>query len=327
MAADRRALVALLALAAIGCTHLPWHPYRGWQVLAGEHVVLYTDTLKEHELAYQYLVDSYEVLQRTFFRNTPAPPMHVFYVSPGNDTPLRTSINTKKFGATFARLPGVTVAGGRHLMTVGRYPDVFAYTHLVTHHFVETTMPGAPPWLHEGLALYLSAFRSHPQRADVLCFGLLEPTWLQTRTTINLRRLLDTSWDDFHQTSGPWLAPTAWGMIDYLLHGEGGQLRQGFRPLLIAFAGGLSGQRALRAAFPDRSLADLDAGLADHVRSWRPPGAICPLPVSVARLPAGVHLQSLPQPQEAPETDVRSVFEALERLPHPRGYADFYPAK
>ena len=132
--------------------------------------------------------------------------MHAFYVSPGNDTPLRTSINTKQFGATFAHLPGVKLARGRHLMTVGRYPDVFAYTHLVAHHFVESTMPGAPPWLHEGLALYVSAFRSHPRQGDVLCFGLIEPTWLQAtdhhRPPAAARHRLGR----FHDRSGPWLS-------------------------------------------------------------------------------------------------------------------------
>jgi hypothetical protein len=327
MVRDARSLTVLLALVATGCTHLPWHPYRGWRVLAGEHVVLYTDTLKEHELAYEYLVDSFQVLQRTFFHGMTVPPLHAFYVSPGNDTPLRTSINTKQFGATFAHLPGVKLAGGRHLMTVGRYPDVFAYTHLVAHHFIESTMPGAPPWLHEGLALYISAFRSHPRQGDVLCFGLIEPTWLQGRTTIDLQQMLDTGWDDFHDRRGPWVSPTAWGMIDYLLFGEGGQLRHAFRPMLIAFAGGLSGEQALRKALPERSLDELSAGLAAHVRSWRPPGAPCPLPIRLARLRPGVYVKSMPEPQDAPEAEVRALFEALERLPHSRGYADFYPAR
>jgi hypothetical protein len=308
----------------VGCTHLPWHPYRGWRVFAGDHVVLYADTLSEHQLTYQYLHDSFDLMQRTFFHQMPVPALTAIYIPPNEDTPLRTDAGTKKFGATFDQLPGALIADGRHLMTVGRYAHISPYAHLVAHHFVHSTMPTAPVWLHEGLAVYLSVFQSHPTRRDVMCFGLAPPQRMNRHVTMDLRQLLATPWGDYNHHSAPWVAPTAWALIDYLLHGEGGKRRTGFRSLLLAFAGGLSGEQALRTAYPDLSLDDLDTALRAHMRSLRQPGDQCPLAVPLGRAPAGVHVVGLPPPEAADERQVRSVFEALERVPSPAGYADFY---
>ena len=311
-----------LTLAASGCTHLPWNPYRGWRAWSGHNVLLYTDTLYEHELALEYLDASFMLLQHTFFRQFPVPPMQAIYLQPGNDTPLRTETGVKKFGAVLAGVPP-ELAGNQHLlMTVGRLDHIRPYAHLVTHHFIESAIPGAPLWFHEGFAIYASVFQSHERRPDVICFGLLQPAsrWSITEKVDEVMR---TTWAEYNESAAPWFQDTAWGLVDYLLHGEGGSLRPGFRPLMEAFRRGLRGKDALQAAYPQLPLDQLDDRLRDHVRTLRQPSDLCPLAVALDRpvLAGGARTRT-----DIPEAQMRKMFQVLEHLPHPRGYADFFPA-
>src|SRR5688500_20313393 len=72
----RGVLLSMLALGIVGsgCTHAPWHPFRGWRTWRRGSVVLYTDTLYEQQQALEWLVGSTEILQATFFRHVNVTP-------------------------------------------------------------------------------------------------------------------------------------------------------------------------------------------------------------------------------------------------------------
>jgi hypothetical protein len=73
-------LALVVACAAIGCAHAPWHPYRGWVAWQRRDVVLYTDTAIEHRSALDWLVDVSDVYRRTFFRDLPVATLHAIYL-------------------------------------------------------------------------------------------------------------------------------------------------------------------------------------------------------------------------------------------------------
>jgi hypothetical protein len=311
--------VGLLVLSVGGCTHAPWNPYRGWRAWRSGDVVLYTDTLFEQRQALGWIVDTSRILERTFFRHLNPRPLRVLYIQPGNTSPFVQADGAKKDGVVVARLPGS--GGGRGLVTVGRWDWPWSYAHLVAHHFIEATVPGAPLWFHEGFAHYLSVFSVREETPGVVCFGFLDPgaSW---QVTVSLPELLAASWADYNRASAPWLAPSAWGLIDFLFHGDGGRWRSRQRPLMDALAAGRTSEEALLEAFSGLTLKELDLRVREHVRTRKPRGT-CPLPV---RLQPGAPEDTEVSKSAVDEAEIRGFFQGLEALPDRKGYADFFPA-
>jgi len=52
------------------------------------------------------------------------------------------------------------------------------------------------------------------------------------------------SWTDYNRGSAPWIGPTAWGLIDFLFHGDEGRWRGNQRALLDALAQGKGSEQA-----------------------------------------------------------------------------------
>jgi hypothetical protein len=316
----RRSVALLLGLVSLACAHAPWHPYRGWTAYHRDDLTLYTDTAIEYRSALDWMAGISEVYRRTFFRELPVAPMHVLYLQEDAPSPLTTSGGTYRYGSTLLGLPRAT-DGGRGLVVVGRFPWEWNYAHFVAHHFIDRAMPGAPLWFQEGFAEYLTFFRSSPSASNVVCFGLIQPG-REKMVVVPVKDLLAVTWKDYNETSAPWIAPSALALIDYLLHGEGGRWRPRFRGLLQALAARQPTETAFETAYPGLPLASLDARLRDHVQTVRPPNELCPLPVVV-----GPRVDPVTPPSEAPvsEEGIRGLFEAIERLPVRRGFADFIP--
>jgi hypothetical protein len=313
-------LLLLLALAAGACAHAPWHPYRGWRAWRGEKVVLYTGGLQGHELALQYLDGSFDLFQRSFFRDVKVPPIEAFYLDPDDGSPFVSADGNYRFGVAFTTLPRAGVPGANGLLLVGRWPRPLPYAHVLAHHFIEAAVPRAPLWFHEGFAQYLSVFTAPQDRPGTVCFGHAQPASAWT-VTVTLEQLFAVGWKQYNEDAAPWIDPSAWGLIDYLLHGEQGRWRAGFRPLMQALARGLTSEQAFAAAYPELPLDLLDQQWRQHVRTRRPQD-LCPFAVRLD--PRSTPLVT-PSERPVAENDIRAVFEELEAIPVRRGHADFYP--
>ena len=316
----RAGLLVGLALGIAGCTHLPWRPYSGWQAWRSDNLVLYSDTLFEQQQAFDWLVSSAEILQRTFFNHVRVPPAEVVYLHPGNSSHFTSADGEVKFGVVVARLPLQAPAPARGLVLVGRWSYPWPYAHLLAHHYIETAVPRAPLWFHEGFAQYLGTFTVLPERPGVVCFGHVE-SGVQWQVTVSLKELLAASWADYNRSSAPWIAPSAWGLIDFLFHGDEGRWRSRHHALMRALAEGRNGEQALLGAFPELTLAELDARVREHVRT-RKPRSLCPLPVRVGAAGTAA-AATIKGPVE--EKQIRAYFEALDQLPEKKGYSDFIP--
>jgi hypothetical protein len=309
-------LLVLAFLSLAGCTHAPWRPYAGWQSWRSHNVVMYADTLYEQQEAFDWLVSSAEILQRTFFTHVRVPAAEVLYVHPGNDSRFINADGQIKFGLMIAELPSPAIVPKRGLLVAGRWSP---YAHLMAHHFIEAAVPRAPLWFHEGLAEYLGVFTVLPEQPGVVCFGQVE-SGVAWQVTVAVKDLLAVTWSEYNRTSAPWVAPSAWGLIDFLFHGEDGRWRSRLQPLINALAAGRDGEQALLSAFPDLTLDELDERVRQHVRTRKPRG-LCPLPI---RLGAGIEGMSTTKgPVE--EKKIRAIFEALEQMPNRRGHSHFFP--
>lgn len=317
--AARGALAAfLLAGWASGCTHAPWHPYRGWRAWKTANVTVYADTVTAPSLTQQWMEDSYQVLEATFFAGYDVPPVEVIEVQPGADSPFVNDSGGKRLEVAFAGLP---VAGQpRALLMVGGKSQMWEQTHVLVHHFIAAALPGAPMWFHEGLAVYLMGFRQSDRQPDVICFGLRRPASVQGILE-PLPTLFTSGWNDHNDRMGRHLAFTSYGLVDYLLHGRERTLRPEFRGLMTALRGHPTGDAALRATYPADVVDHLADDVPAHIRHVEEPN-LCPLPyrmglVRRARTEASV--------TPVPEATMKAFFEAMTALPARDGYADFFP--
>jgi hypothetical protein len=309
----------VVACAATGCAHAPWHPYRGWVAWQRRDVVLYTDTIIEHRSALDWMVDISDVYRRTFFRDLPVAPLHALYLQGDGPSPLVTANGQYRYGALLGPV-AAPLHEGRGLVMVGRFQWESQYAHLVAHHFISQAIPDAPIWFQEGFAEYLTVFQGQPGNGQLICFGVRQPAE-QRMVTVRIEDLFALTWVDYNDSSAPWMAATAWALVDYLLHGEDGRWRLRFRDFMQALAARSSSQEAFATIYPDLPIAGLDERLRDHVHQLRPPLQHCPLPVVVA--PPGPVGPPLSRTQVG-EDAIRAAFQAIESLPGRRGYADFF---
>jgi hypothetical protein len=310
----------VILLAAAGCAHAPWHPYRGWVALHDQGVVLYTDTMVEHRAALDWMVGISEAYRRTFFRDMPVEPLHALYLQEDAPSPLEKANGDYRYGATLVSLPRA-IDGGHGLVLVGRFQWQWEYAHLVAHHFIAQAIPTAPPWFQEGFARYLSIYRGSTSNPEVLCFGIRQPAEA-AMVSPPLATVFQATWRDFNDTTALWMGPASWSVIDFLLHGDGGHWRARFRPFMDALVARQTTDAALGAVYPELPLESLDERLRRHVRTIRPPNEDCPLPVAIAprSSPAAPAAQT-----PVAEPAIRAVFDAIDKLPVKQGYADWIP--
>jgi hypothetical protein len=313
-------MLMVVALVLTGCTHLPWKPYQGWRSWKAADVTVHTDTISQYEPALEWLQTGFTVYQETFFKPWKIPPVQAVYISSDNPTPFLSNAGTSKDAITLARWPWAEAKGGRSLLVVGYSEWQWMYYHQLAHHFIEAAVPGAPLWFHEGFARYLTRIYQVPGKPQEVCFGR-DPPGATTRVSLPLKELLAAGYREYNESSEPWIGPLSQAFIDYLLHGEGGRLRPAFTDLMRALAAGKTGEQALAATYAI-PFDQLESRFHMHVRSARPPGLVCPLGFTVAALTA-----PRPEPIRTPveESDVRALFESLEKLPDRNGYADFFP--
>lgn len=316
-----RALLLTALILAAGCTHLPWKPYRGWRSWKTSNITLHTDTISQHEPALEWLESVYGVYQGTFFRDYKVPPAEVLYLSSDITPPFIDNDGDRKFGMTIARWPWAEARGGKTLVIVGYSGWQWHYHHQLAHHFIEAAVPRAPLWFHEGLARFLTRVYAIPGHTGGVCFGGDQPVFT-TRVTLPLKELLSVSYKDYNETKEPWVGPLSQSFIDYLMLGEGGQLRSRFGDLMRALAEGKKGEEALTHVYPELALDKMDANFRAHTQTLRPPGKACTLGF---RVDAKGRSSTAPVRSPVSEDDVRALFESLAKLPDRNGYADFHP--
>ena len=309
--------LAALVLSA-GCTHMPWNPYRGWRAWKTNNVTVYADTVTAPSLTLEQMEDAYVILEGTFFRGIDVPPVEVIEVRPADDSPFEDASNHKKQDVA---LPHLAVAGGRRWVVLASGDsDRWQQTHLLAHHFIEAAVPGAPMWFHEGLALYFMGFTPSQSRPGVICFGLRRPGRFPG-VSEPIDALFATSWSDFNGAATSHMPFTAWGLIDYLLHGRDRTLVPDFRLLMSARAAKQAGRDALTAAYPADVVANIEPDMRGHVRRVEEPN-LCPLPLPIA---APRRPRMGPSVSPVPEATMQALFEAMNALPSRHGYADYFP--
>jgi hypothetical protein len=313
-------LLALILLA--GCTHLPWHPYRGWRVWQTPNVAVYTDTITQYEPALEWLDAAYGVYKGTFFNDFTVPPAQVLYLSSDGSSPFLDSSGHFKYGMTIARSPWAEKRGAKSLVVVGYSEWQWSYHHQLAHHFIEAAVPRAPLWFHEGFARYITSFHGVPDRPGVICFGIQQPVFT-TQVTLPLGELLAATYHDYNEEKAPWIGPLSQSFIDFLVQAQNGRFRGRFTALMRALASGKSGEQALADVYPEVPLAQMDALFHEHVHTLRPPGQECPVPIALRGEGVAKH-QALRAPMEEP--DARALVESLELVSEKNGYADFTPA-
>jgi hypothetical protein len=170
------------------------------------------------------------------------------------------------------------------------------------------------------MAVYLmGGFRQSAQQPDVICFGLRRPGAAQGSIE-PLPNLFATAWRDYNEQLAPNLVFTAWGLVDYLLHGHERAWRPDFRSLMTALGQKQDGYDALRAAYPADLINRIDDDVRAHIRHVEGPN-LCPLPY---------RMTSVRRPRVAatvspvPEATMQAFFAAMEALPARDGYADFF---
>jgi hypothetical protein len=310
------AALATLVLSA-GCTHMPWNPYRGWRAWKTNNVTVYADTVTAPSLTLEQMEDSYVILEGTFFRGIDVPPVEVIEVRPADDSPFETAAGGKKQNVA---LPHLAVAGGpRHVVLASGDSDRWQQSHVLTHHFIEAAVPGAPMWFHEGLAIYLMGFTPAPSQPGTICFGLRRPGRVPG-VSEPIAALLATSWQDYNDAATSQMPFTAWGLVDYLLHGRDRTLVPDFRVLMSALAARKTGREALAAAYPADFVASIEPDMRAHVRRVEAPN-LCPLPLAMA-LPRRPRIA--PSVSPVPEATMQALFEAMNALPSRNGHADYF---
>jgi hypothetical protein len=311
-----RCLLVLLTIAS--CTHAPWNPHRGWSALRTNNVEMYTDALVQEELTLQWLDSSFEVLGRTFFSSTSVPPVKVIYLSTETASPF-TSASGGALGFTANTRPP-SKKGPMTVLVVGKSGEMQGYAHVMAHYFIEAAVPGAPIWLQAGLASYASIFRNDSRDPSRICFGFLQPARMQS-VMEPMATLFSVSWSDYNDTLAPNINDTAFGLVDYLLNGEGGRLRGRFDALLTRLGSGMKSADAISTVFPEFPLETLDERVRGHVRARRPekecPHAVPLVPRTVDKI--------APIKRAVSEEEMRRLFEDLQAVPVRRGHADFPP--
>jgi hypothetical protein len=263
----RAALLLATIAVFVGCVHAP----PPWQRVTSPHFELYTDLGPDR---YGFVLDRLEetdaALASAFFAKVAPPPrMEVFLFQEGDFEELG-GLNPR--GGFF--LPGPEEgARGALLINDGWVADQIqrVAAHELAHAFIQVAYPRIGVWFDEGLASYLESVSIDERQVR---FGSVQVTVAGEAAAgrmLPVAKLFSATAATFH---GDWeLAhhATAWAMVHFIMHGEGGRLR----PRLEAFTAALiragnepgGAQAAWKRLFPDVAWGELDRELLDHVHA------------------------------------------------------------
>jgi hypothetical protein len=292
-----RQLLAMLVLAG-ACAHGAADTRSGWQVVRTSHFAVYAPE-RVPDGVVQQLEDMNAFLGSTFFPGVALASTEVVFLGQGRPDFVPTCGRLRSTRSlvvlqhwnddddrcgTTSDWPEPGKHGYPHPIRLhpacrgGLCGGPNRVAHQLSHQFIEAKVPGAPAWLHEGLAQYLGLQIQLPDgKRRQACFGYEQPAERGTGVIVPLDELFAASTHQYDRSLGRWFEFTSWALVDYLWRGEGGRWRAGFPGLLDGLAGALSVRDAFTRAFPALPFAELDQRLRQHVRTFVPPAAACPV--------------------------------------------------
>jgi|tagenome__1003787_1003787.scaffolds.fasta_scaffold20689508_1 hypothetical protein len=316
-------VLAVAAILLAACSHAPWNPYGGWNVVRTQHITVYTNTRFLHRTAADSLEYAYAGLASSLFRARAIAPVEVLFL----EEPEFVAIFGRfRSGVTVARLPGHGILGRRGMVVLNEALSVSVAAHRLAHLFLHAVAPRAPLWVHEGYASYVEtiAYRGDDKGNAVACLGNLS----FNDSLIPLEDLFSWSWGGYDVSrKTDWYRHTARSLFDYFLSAENGSLHKPFAELMAAVNDGEDPRAALARIFPGMTVAALEQRIVQYRKDAEAhPRGLCPLPFPV--LPgrgADVGGSAQRRVEALDRNDVQELFLRLRLLPRRAGYVDWFP--
>jgi hypothetical protein len=354
---------ACVILALAGCAGR----YRGWVASASDNVTVYTEARIEHELMQEWLELSHAAY-RAFFPEVSTGRVDAVWLKdePGSGTRVFRPNDDPRAGWTLEGLPRSERIGRQGLIVLERLDDVRATRdegvakRQMAHLFVMKAVPQAPLWLQVGLSRYLAKFRIHRpsgsaggqgdqggggaggQQKDswLACFGgaaFDEPPEINLvpgarsgrRVSTPLDEVLGADWYEYDGHLRYWYEYTAYALVHYLIHGEGGSHQSRFPVLLRALRQGKSSEEALAIAYPHILPDEWEERLATHVRPPMGAAWLAATPQIVQGLclpiPPAERASAKPRRLPADPAEVQTLLEDLEQVEIFRRHSAWFP--
>jgi hypothetical protein len=312
-------LTAALAAAA-GCAHRPADAARSdpWVAVRSEHFTLYTNMKTRHAWVLEQLELAQAVLRARFFPHAELRevPVVLFAV----DDHFHDLFGDWRRAAVVAGPTGHHPIGKAGVIVLSGSAVGWPIHH-VAHWMMQATMPAAPLWFHEGFADYAQTVS---YIGDHAFYGRrCGPDEARTLAPVPLRELFAAIPQSFDGAASHRYRVSACMLVHYLRHGAQGQLAARFPLLASALGSGVGGERALAAAYPEMSLADLDRELARHL--WLSQSLI---PHRRATIPLPPVQQVIQSRADVPASDMMALVEDLARAGRQVSYqfVDWLPA-
>ena len=261
------AVLSALILLGSGCGSALRCPGRGgvaWLELTSPHFVLATDrTPQEAATSLRLFETAYQVLEQLAFE------------SPTHRLPPQIHIALFRKRAEYLEL-GRPQTAGEFISDVNGmddeprialFGDVYndtqnVFQHELTHYFIAHSVPNAPLWLHEGMAVFYETLR---QQDGVVVFGMPNPRFLTTvlRKRIPLAQLLQADRAAF-ETDPPRYYGSAWLLVHLLRSGQHRDTAS-LHSYLTTMANGHSPSYAWNAAFGELGVSRIDTAYRDYL--------------------------------------------------------------
>jgi hypothetical protein len=314
----------VVVVAGAGCAHWPWESHTG-HIARSKRFTAYIPGDLTPGATLAALEQASAVLESSLFKNRTISPVEVLLL----DWPeFRQALGAQRTGASCAELPGKGALARHGLIVMyGLDTTSAGAMHRLTHLFLHAAAPRAPLWLHEGLASHLErATYREGEPEGTACLGQAP----QKQAELPLVELFAWSWAAFDDTSmkeSKRLSAyrfTASNLVDYLLMGDGGKLRDKFSELVDALAEGAAAEAALTKVYPGLTTAALQEKVSEHRRTAEGSArGACPISFVVPseNFTDSAKAKLVP----APEGQIDELLARVRMLPRREGLVDWFP--
>ena len=259
--------------AACGSTQLYVGGAEGWGSWRSEHFVIHSDASAGATLlATEHLEETYAALAGSFFQTARIPQIEVMLFHEPREYQEVVGDSAGVFVAGIGRSGSVLVmndAGNR-----AELERLLA--HELTHRFVRAVYPRLPTWLNEGMAMFFESALIEKQRLE-LGAAPAKVHGLTLASGVDFDQLVRVPPEKLDGPDGRLYYSASWGLVHYLLTGDGGSLRVRFWDLLEAI-NEVNGDpeatvKAFADIYPDKPVAALDTAIERNNQHFSQPSA------------------------------------------------------
>lgn len=276
----KKALAVLVGLCTSGCA------VDGWNQVQSKNITLYTNTDSQYKETLRQLENGYASLSASFFKGKEIGRVEVLFL---DDTDFIGYFGNFRKGAALASVPGGGAIGKNGLLvlrphsqstnpsvgTDGVAASTFAAgtgatnnaagtsaKEMLTHLFVQRSMPNVPLWFHEGFAAYVSSSEVRGGNGQSFgCFGF--PVAGQVMMPVT--SLWDATFVDYAKPDyRGWFQATSMTLIDFIMHADDNKHRGAMGQMVNDLAAGKPSADVVAAAFNGASVQDIDEKLQVH---------------------------------------------------------------